>query len=445
MRLKSVLVALVLGVHCGEYLALAASQASSPEIVQARTNADFQARRELYYTADSFVSEADLSKAVSSAKVAGRLGELSTLLTNNGLNSIDRGKLGRVVAFIKLTKSKIADKLKEEVSVYVHPSKTGIFCPVQFYRNGHVYIHLKKNDPIWKEGGFKNFSRTIDYRKQRMFANLVMTVGHKHDLQGFFSELDKMYTLRNEPLLIHFRDISSYVGYSEKVLRQKVNFQSELFAGDLGHMFNDIASGDPLVKAALDATQALLDLHRNKYYHRDIKPGNFFVRRQGNQTTLVLADFGLSQHPDDANFCRGLGGTRGYIAPELCRSNSETGHPCSSWAEVVAADTFSLGMTFYNSLVGRDSTLKQEITLLNELVMPRKNTAPLSLSLETQLEKIDEVYEHLVAQDPRQMVGEDRKRQQVYRLFLAALHPQAAKRISLQNLKSSLIALLPAK
>jgi serine/threonine protein kinase len=198
-----------------------------------------------------------------------------------------------------------------------------------------------------------------------------------------------------------------------------------------------------MVKAALGATQALIDFHRYHYYHRDLKPGNFFVRRQAGASSLVLADFGLSQHPDDDNFCRGMGGTRGYIAPELCRNHYENGRPCSSWDEVVAADTFALGMTIYNIMVGKESLFKHHITAVNEVVMPRKNVQPAKpLTLHEALDNLDATYKQVLQQKPQEVVGDDRLRQEAYKLVLRTIAPDPRQRLSLEQLKAGLAGLL---
>jgi serine/threonine protein kinase len=303
----------------------------------------------------------------------------------------------------------------------------------------NFYLHLKKFDPQSKRGGFKFFSRSIDYHKVHLFANLVMTITQKNDVQNFFAELEKMHLLRNEASLLHYRDISTYVGYNQKNLRRKVAFQSELFAGDLVQMPKEWNEGKQLAKGLLDAVQALQDLHRYQVFHRDLKPGNFFVRQHSNLSSLVLADFGLSQHLGEEKFCHTIAGTRGYIAPELCRANYETGRPCTSWAEVAAADTFSLGMTFYTILMGRDNLYKREVTTLNEIALPRKNvpTPSKQLSIPEALEAVETAYQEVLKRTEDSNAG-DSYRREVLKLVGRAIAPKPEQRISLEQLKVEL-------
>ncbi|HEV2573444.1 MAG TPA: bifunctional serine/threonine-protein kinase/universal stress protein [Beijerinckiaceae bacterium] len=88
---------------------------------------------------------------------------------------------------------------------------------------------------------------------------------------------------------------------------------------------------------------ALVDLHRQKVIHHDIKPSNIMIRKTGE---AVFIDFGLSRHlemPDllEAEFRLPMG-TAPYISPEQVRQNR--GDPRS--------DIFSLGVLLYHLATG---------------------------------------------------------------------------------------------
>ena len=63
---------------------------------------------------------------------------------------------------------------------------------------------------------------------------------------------------------------------------------------------------------------ALRLVHFNKIMHRDIKPDNIFVNKEGGETTYIIGDFGvgtnLSHTLDKA---KTLVGTPQYISPEI--------------------------------------------------------------------------------------------------------------------------------
>lgn len=93
-------------------------------------------------------------------------------------------------------------------------------------------------------------------------------------------------------------------------------------------------------------------LHKKGYVHRDIKPGNIMIQRDGN---LKLIDFGLSCYIG-SNYqsfshvgCRlNIIGTQKYIAPEII-SHQYLQNPERYYK---TADIFAFGVTVYHLLTG---------------------------------------------------------------------------------------------
>ena len=68
----------------------------------------------------------------------------------------------------------------------------------------------------------------------------------------------------------------------------------------------------------------LLYLDENQIVHRDIKLNNILLVDEDDDTTIKLADFGLTTFIINKNFDDLIGGTPGYLAPELFRFDRAT-------------------------------------------------------------------------------------------------------------------------
>lgn len=91
------------------------------------------------------------------------------------------------------------------------------------------------------------------------------------------------------------------------------------------------------VNIGIDLCRAVSAVHAAGLLHRDIKTGNA-MREEGGR--ILLMDFGLTERADSQTF---LGGTPGYMAPELLR-----GAPAS-----VRSDIYALGVLLYHLLTGK--------------------------------------------------------------------------------------------
>jgi serine/threonine protein kinase len=125
------------------------------------------------------------------------------------------------------------------------------------------------------------------------------------------------------------------------------------------------------------AVQGLTGLHRVVGYHRDIKPDNLLLAKDGQGRWLVkVSDFGLGRTPDpqSSTMTNSPGGTFGYMAPEIVSGGHYT----------PAADIYSLGVTSIELLTGqRGNRLSPSAqvpaalaSLLNDMTSPEPQKRP---------------------------------------------------------------------
>lgn len=97
------------------------------------------------------------------------------------------------------------------------------------------------------------------------------------------------------------------------------------------------------VAVVVQAARGLAYAHRCGLVHRDVKPGNILVGRDGRVRLLDLGLAGSMFDPESMQAGRRVG-TPGYMAPEQIKAPQKVGP---------AADVFGLGCTLYYALTGQ--------------------------------------------------------------------------------------------
>ncbi|MEU1728560.1 serine/threonine-protein kinase [Nonomuraea sp. NPDC005692] len=140
---------------------------------------------------------------------------------------------------------------------------------------------------------------------------------------------------------------------------------------DGGTLADLIARDGPMAPAAVTSAakgllEALSTAHASGIVHRDVKPANVLIARDGR---VLLTDFGIAVQQGDTALTKsgGLMGSLEYIAPERFNGVDSGG----------AGDLYSLGVTLYQALEGvspfhRDTpTETLTAVLLGEAPVPR--------------------------------------------------------------------------
>ena len=101
------------------------------------------------------------------------------------------------------------------------------------------------------------------------------------------------------------------------------------------------AEPDEAARLVTQAADALAAAHRAGIVHRDVKPSNMLVTRDG---LLKLGDFGIARAKSDVTLTQAgfVTGSPSYLAPEVAAGQSAT----------PASDVWSLGATLYHVVEG---------------------------------------------------------------------------------------------
>jgi WD40 repeat protein/serine/threonine protein kinase len=226
------------------------------------------------------------------------------------------------------------------------------------------------------EGGFGRVWRAFDPELQRQVAIKAPRphlLGTSPAVETFLKEARKVARLEHRAIL------PVYELGREGDIWYIVSMWIE--GGDLGKRLPE--KRPPLreaVRLVAEVAEALHYAHLRGLVHRDVKPGNILLDRQGRP---FLADFGLAvteqelqaEHP-------AILGTLAYMSPEQARGDS---HLVDG-----RADVYSLGVVFYELLTGRRPFGEKNAAALREQILNREPWPPRSIddALPRELERI---------------------------------------------------------
>ena len=108
------------------------------------------------------------------------------------------------------------------------------------------------------------------------------------------------------------------------------------------------------------ATKAVVFLHRFNYVHRNLKPSNFLIAKDGDVHLVKLSDFRMSKNLDNVNERNHSTGAerRGWIAPyQIKDGNVDT---------TLAEDVFILGCFFYYVLTDGHHPFEENDTFIRD-------------------------------------------------------------------------------
>ena len=225
------------------------------------------------------------------------------------------------------------------------------------------------------EGGMALVFRALDHRLNRYVAVKIMReeMAQDEEFRRRFCAESHAVAMLSNPNIVAVYDVS----HSD----EREYIVMELISGITLKQYmdkNGALDWKEVVHFTKQITRALSHAHERGIIHRDIKPQNIMLLRDG---TLKVADFGIAALENEVHENNGQTiGSIHYIAPEQARGNSPDAR----------SDIYSLGVVMYEMLSG---SLPYTGDTLAEIAVKHMNAKPAPLranlpSIPEELERI---------------------------------------------------------
>jgi len=187
-------------------------------------------------------------------------------------------------------------------------------------------------------GGTSDVFKAREKSTQRILALKVLkpeVVQHEPTRKSFIAEA-RMLERLDHPSLVHCFGVARSGNRFFSRL-EFIDGNTVLECLDRDHSF---AEADAL-RIVLSAAEALRYLGERGVVHRDVKPGNIMLDKDGR---VVLIDLGFAATGDTRCAAESSVGTVAYLSPEQARGGA---------AADIRSDIYSLGISLFQILVGR--------------------------------------------------------------------------------------------
>lgn len=203
-----------------------------------------------------------------------------------------------------------------------------------------------RTDAIGKGG----FGRVFSARDTLLGREVVLKIVQDNQLDEKYSlvkEISRVIDFQHPNLVRYFDAIvmKDVNGFGEEIEHQ-IGVMEYVRGGNLRELIQEGISTSQAGEIITGVLDGLAYLHERNIIHRDIKPPNILINREGDSLTAKICDFGISKVAGgEATALSNVIGTFEYMSPEQLGANPDQKISTNS-------DLWSLGVIMYEIFTG---------------------------------------------------------------------------------------------